>query len=297
MRAEAGEETVGALVAELRRAFAEKGIDTAGLDARLLVGGLLDLDATALVIRAGDRVDPDRARAVRTAMAERLAGRPVHRILGAREFHGLLLHLSPDTLEPRPDTETLVEAALPIMREVVAVRGACRIVDLGIGTGAVGLALVAACPQATCLGIDIAPGAVATATENAERLGLSGRYTAQAGNWLENISGSFDVIVSNPPYIRTEDLAELAPEVRLHDPLAALDGGQDGLVAYREIAAQAPRSLADDGVVLVEIGIGQSEDVSVVFASAGFERVEVFKDLSGTERVILFRKSHCNESG
>lgn len=288
--------TVGALLAELRRAFADKGIDTAGLDARLLVGGMLGLDSTAL-LTGGDRaVSHDQAEAVRAAMGERVAGRPVHRILGAREFHGLDLRLSPETLEPRPDTETLVEAALAAVSATVAAKGECRVLDLGIGTGAVGLAIIAACEHATCLGIDIAPGAVATATENAARLGLSGRYEARVGNWFEGISGHFDVIVSNPPYIPSKDIAGLADEVRLHDPLAALDGGADGLDAYRLIASGAAPRLLAGGSIFVEIGIGQTDDVSRHFTASGLVRTGVFKDIAGIERVIGFAGMQCSET-
>lgn len=288
--------TVGALLVELRRAFSEKGIDTAGLDARLLVGGILGLDSTALLTGTDRAVSDDQAAALRAAMAERLAGRPVHRILGAREFHGLDFRLSPETLEPRPDTETLVDAALAVVAAVAAAKGECRILDLGIGTGAVGLAIVAACGQARCLGIDIAPGAVATAADNAARLGLSGRYEARVGDWYEGISERFDVIVSNPPYIPSRDIAGLADEVRLHDPLAALDGGPDGLDAYRRIAAGAQARLNAGGAVFVEIGIGQTDDVSRLFTASGLVRTSVFKDIAGIERVIGFAGMQRSES-
>ena len=288
--------TVGTLLAELRRAFSDKGIDTAGLDARLLVGGILDLDSTALLTGTDRAVSQEQAEAVRSAMNQRLAGRPVHRILGARKFHGLDLRLSPETLEPRPDTETLVEASLTAVAAIAAAKGECRVLDLGIGTGAVGLAIIADCGQATCLGIDIAPGAVTTAAENAARLGLSGRYEAKIGDWFEGISDQFDVIVSNPPYIRSEDIAGLADEVRLHDPLAALDGGADGLDAYRMIAAGAQAKLLAGGAVFVEIGIGQTDDVSALFTASGLVRTGVFKDFAGIERVIGFARMQCSET-
>lgn len=288
--------TVGALLAALRRAFSDRGIETAGFDARLLVGGILGLDATAVLTGTDRVVSDDQAAAVRAAMGERLAGRPVHRILGAREFHGLDLRLSPETLEPRPDTETLVEVALAAVAACVAAKGECRVLDLGIGTGAVGLAIIAACGEATCLGVDIAPGAVATATENAVRLGLSGRYQAQVGDWFEGISGQFDVIVSNPPYIRSRDIHGLADEVRLHDPLAALDGGPDGLDAYRAIASGAQARLRAGGAVFVEIGIGQTDDVSRLFAASGLARTGVFKDIASMERVIGFARMQCSET-
>jgi len=223
------------------------------------------------------------------ALQDRLDGMPVHRILGSREFYGLTLGLSPATLEPRPDTETLVEAVLPLVRETVAAKGSCSIVDLGIGTGAIGLALVAECPQAQCLGIDVSAQAVATARENAETLGLGERYRAIEGDWLSDVDTRFDLIVSNPPYIPTADLACLSREVVEHDPVLALDGGPDGLVAYRVIAAQAGSRLEKSGYLALEIGIGQSQSVTALFTASGFDLLGIFADLGGVDRVLLFK--------
>lgn len=273
----------------MRSALRSAKLETADLDARMLVSRLAGVEPHQLVT-AGETplTQPVRDR-LGKALQDRLGGRPVHRILGAREFYGLMLGLSPATLEPRPDTETLIEAVLPVIRETIAAKGRCSIADLGIGTGAIGLALVAECPNASCLGIDISEEAVETALKNAQALGLGEQYKAIQGDWLSGIERRFDLIVSNPPYIPTKDLASLSREVIDHDPMLALDGGADGLDAYRIIAAQAEARLVEEGRLALEIGIGQSQSVTALFAARGFDRLGVFADLGGVDRVLLFK--------
>lgn len=285
----AGSATLGEAWLTMRNALRSAGLETADLDARILVANLSGVEPHQLVT-AGEMPLTQTVRdRLHKALQDRLDGMPVHRILGAREFYGLKLGLSSATLEPRPDTETLIEAVLPLVRETVAARGTCSIADLGIGTGAIGLALMAECPDARCLGIDISAEAVATALENARALGLDGRYKAVTGDWLAGIETRFDMIVSNPPYIPTPDLALLSREVVDHDPMLALDGGPDGLDAYRVIAAQAGKRLEDEGHLALEIGIGQSQSVTALFTARGFERVGIFSDLGGVDRVLLFK--------
>lgn len=282
--------TLGEAWLAVRSALRSADLETADLDARMLVSRLAGVEPHQLVT-AGETplTQPVRDR-LNKALQDRLGGRPVHRILGAREFYGLMLGLSPSTLEPRPDTETLIEAVLPVIRETVAAKGRCSIADLGIGTGAIGLALVAECPNASCLGIDISEEAVETALKNAQALGLEERYTAIQGDWFSGIERRFDLIVSNPPYIPTKDLASLSREVIDHDPMLALDGGADGLDAYRIIAAQAEARLEEEeGHLALEIGIGQSQSVTALFAARGFDRLDVFADLGGVDRVLLFK--------
>lgn len=280
--------TLGEAWLMLRTAFRSEGLETADLDARLLTAKLAGVEPHQLATGGDVPLAQDvRDRLVR-ALHDRLEGMPVHRILGSREFYGLSLGLSPATLEPRPDTETLIDAVLPIIRERVASKGSCSIVDLGIGTGAIGLALLAACPEARCLGIDVSAEAVETARANAKALGLDTRYQATQGDWLTGIDARFDLIVSNPPYIPTADLPTLSREVTAYDPLLALDGGADGLDAYRAIAAQAGSRLEAGGSVALEIGIGQRDMVTALFLQAGFNAGGVFCDLGGVERVLLF---------
>ena len=217
-----------------------------------------------------------------------MAGEPVHRILGFREFYGLKLFLSPETLEPRPDTETLVDAVLPFLRQTAAREGACRVLDLGTGTGAIAMALLAEVPQATAVGVDISADALSTASRNARENGLSGRFQAVHSDWFEKISGTFHVIVANPPYISSEELETLQSEVRDYDPARALDGGADGLDAYRTIAAQAKSYLEAAGRLAVEIGHTQRRDVTRLFEASGFHLVEAKKDFGGRDRVLVF---------
>ena len=271
-----------------RSRFAEAGLPDAAIEARMLIGGLLGLDATDL-FTGGDRVLGEaEIAAIDAAVARRLNREPVHRILGARDFHGLHLTLSPQTLEPRPDTEVLVETVLPHARRIGAGEGRVDILDLGVGTGAIGLALLKACPEARVVGTDIAEGALATARENAHINGVAERYRTLASDWFSQLTGRFHIIVSNPPYIASRVIAALEPEVRNFDPMAALDGGPDGLDAYRAIARGAAGHLLPDGMVALEIGYDQKETVSALFTAQGFVLSEMAKDYGGNDRVLVF---------
>lgn len=279
-----------------RMRLAEAGIADAALDARVLVEDLTETTRTDLMARPETIVPADVVARVDDALARRIAGEPVHRILGAREFYGLRLALSPDSLEPRPDTEALVELALPFVRDVCDATGACRILDLGTGTGAIALALLSAEPRARAVATDVAPGALATARANAQSLGLSGRAEFVASDWFAAVGGPFDLVVSNPPYIASAEIASLAREVRDHDPRRALDGGPDGLAPYRVIAAGAGAHLGAGGAVAVEIGAGQAADVTALFAAAGFRLEAARRDLGGHERALFFlRQSNAQK--
>ena len=281
--------TLGRLVRHLRDALERGGKPDAGLEARLIIEQATEASRTDLVVDTGRAVTAADAEQALSMLARRLAGEPVHRIFGAREFHGLRLALSPGTLEPRPDTETLVDLALPFVRAAADRHGKCLILDLGTGTGAVALALLAQEPRAVATATDISPDALATAAANADMFGMASRFRAVRSDWFDTVDGRFDVIVSNPPYIATKEIASLAREVRDHDPLAALDGGADGLDAYRAIAAGCSGHLAGDGVVAVEIGIGQAEAVEAIFAGCGLRIEARADDLGGVLRALAFR--------
>ena len=270
------------LAARLR----QEGIDSAELDARLLTGAALGLDLTGLIAAGTRGVTPDEAASLESFMQRRLAGEPVARILGVKEFWGLALELSPATLVPRPDTETVVELALEIWRSEHRTQPQ-RIADIGTGSGAILLALLSEWHEATGIGTDISPMALQTASHNARRLGFAPRAAFVACNYAAALSGMFDLIVSNPPYIRSADIEGLATEVRDHDPHRALDGGPDGLGAYRAIISQTGRLLATNGVLVVEVGQGQDAEVERLMTSAGLTNEGPAKaDLAGIPRAV-----------
>ncbi|QDC01012.1 peptide chain release factor N(5)-glutamine methyltransferase [Mesorhizobium sp. 8] len=280
--------TLAELLRKARHQLTEAGIADAALDARLLVEHFSATTRTDAIADPDRLVDDGVVKVVGAALVRRISGEPVHRILGFREFYGLRLSLSKETLEPRPDTETLVEAVLPFVRRAVQGKGACSILDLGTGTGAIALALLSAAPQAVATGVDISADALATAARNAADLGLDGRFRTLQSDWFEKISGRYDAIVSNPPYIAGKEIAALQKEVRDFDPRQALDGGADGLDVYRIIAANAAAHLEKDGIVAVEIGSTQKEDVTALFERTGFIVLEAMRDLAGNDRVLVF---------
>lgn len=286
-------QTIKSARRRLAQLFAEAGLDTTELDARLLVGGALGLDLTALIAN-GDRplTEADATRIA--AFAERrLAGEPVVRILAEAEFWGLPLKLSPDTLVPRPDTETLVEAALAFARQRPLSVAPLRVADIGTGSGAILLALLSEWPDASGVASDVSAAALAMAKANAVRLGLSDRICFVESDYLAALDGAFDLIVSNPPYISSGEIASLAREVRDHEPHLALDGGADGLAAYRILARGSASRLAPGGALMVEVGHDQADEVARLMAASGLAVTMPFhRDLAGIARVVGARKSH-----
>lgn len=283
-------ETLGPLLRAARARLAAAAVDDPALDARLIVEHFSGTSRTQAIADPERKVEATALAAIDAALRRRAGGEPVHRILGYREFYGLRLSLSPETLEPRPDTETLVEAVLPFVEAIAAREGECRILDLGTGTGAIALALLSAAPAAIATGVDIAAGALATANRNARQLGLGGRFTALQSDWFEKVSGRYHVIAANPPYIPAQDIGNLQDEVRDFDPRLALDGGVDGLAPYRIIAAEAARFLEAEGRIAVEIGHTQRNEVSEIFHAAGYAAAGVFGDLGGNDRVLVFQQ-------
>jgi release factor glutamine methyltransferase len=285
------EQTVDAARRELTARFKSGSIESAELDARMLVGDVLGLDLTGLISSANRRLTSDESVRLEDFARRRLGGEPVARILGAREFWGLPLKLSAATLVPRPDTETLVELALDMLRACAAPDRRLRIADLGTGSGAILLALLSERPDAVGVGTDISGDALQTAHRNAVDLGLADRADFIACDYASDLTGSFDLIVSNPPYIRSADIAGLATEVRDFDPPGALDGGLDGLDAYRALIPQAARLLAPQGVLAVEVGQGQHDDVRGLMMAAGLVPEGLPKaDLAGIRRAVAGRK-------
>lgn len=282
-------------VEEARRALTsylkDGGVDSGELDARLLVGHALGLDFTGIITAANRRLKVDEVHRLETFAQRRIAGEPVARILGRKEFWGLNLQLSPATLVPRPDTETVVELALEMIGDHPPASEPRRIADIGTGSGAILLALLSELPDATGVGTDISLEALRTARDNATRLGLTPRASFVACNYAAALSGAFDLIVSNPPYIRSADIAGLEREVREYDPTRALDGGSDGLDAYRAIAPEAARLLAPGGVLIVEAGYGQSGPIADLMVSSGLTPdLPPKADLAGIPRAVSGRK-------
>jgi len=282
-------EALGPLLREARARLAMAGVDDPALDARLIVEHFSGTTRTQAIADPERSMDGNAIAAIEAALRRRAGGEPVHRILGYREFYGLRLSLSPETLEPRPDTETLVEAVLPFVEAMAAREGTCRILDLGTGTGAIALALLSAVPAATATGVDISAGALATAARNAGELGLGRRFTTVQSDWFEKVSGRYHVIAANPPYIPSGDIGNLQDEVRDFDPRLALDGGVDGLNPYRIIAAEAARFLEAESRIAVEIGHRQRNEVTDIFKAAGYASAAALRDLGGNDRVLVFQ--------
>jgi len=276
-----------ALTARLRTG----AIDSAELDARILVGAALGLDLTGVIAAVTRSVTAAEAARLEDFARRRLRGEPVARILGTREFWGLPLQLSAATLVPRPDTETVVELALEMLRAARPPILQLRIADIGTGSGAILLALLSELPEACGIGTDISVAALQTARANAARLGLASRAAFVVCDYAAALSDSFDLMVSNPPYIRSAEIADLATEVRDHDPRQALDGGIDGLDAYRALIPQAVRLLKPGGALVVEAGLGQSVDIGGLMAAAGLTLERPAKaDLAGIRRAVGSRK-------
>ena len=271
----------------LSKSFALAGIESGMTDARALIGAALRLSRAQLLAQSDRLLEPREIAAIDALAARRMKREPVSRILGRKEFWSLMLDVTPDVLVPRPDTETLIEAALDYV-----VRGGLRleplrILDIGTGTGALMLALLQELPNARGVATDVSVAALHVARGNAERLNLASRCSFVACNLADGVQGRFDLIVSNPPYIARGAIALLDPEVRDFDPRLALDGGADGLDAYRAIAASVPPLLAPGGRLIMELGVGQAPPVTALFEAAKFIVLSVRNDLGGIARALI----------
>lgn len=268
--------TLGALL----RSAQARGL--ARLDAQLLLGHLLQRPRTWLLAHDDAPLAPALHDRWHALVEQRLDQVPLAYLTGNHEFFGLPLHVTRDVLDPRPDTETLVDWALHCLTQAGTEHP--RVADLGTGSGAILLALMSALPEITALGLDLSEEAATTARDNAERLGFADRSLFLRGDWSQALA-QVDVLVSNPPYIRSEVIAGLARDVRDYDPMLALDGGADGLDAYRVIIADLPRVLAPGGAAFFEVGYDQHESVSALLKEAGFD-VRLHRDLAGIDRVV-----------
>lgn len=270
--------TLSELYLEIKRRFRDAGLESPELDTKRLISFALGCAPEDVLLKPDT---PVHANAVLDdAVTRRLAHEPVSKITGTRGFYGLEFEVTKDVLDPRADTETLVDAARKGMKPDA------RILDICTGTGCIPLALLSASPLASALAVDVSAAALDVARRNAVRLELADRIMFRESNWLENVEGTFDVITCNPPYIPSADIATLDADVRLHDPLLALDGGADGLMPYRILFPQIRNFLAAGGKACFEFGAGQAADVTRLAADCGLQVGDVLRDLGGIERVV-----------
>jgi release factor glutamine methyltransferase len=280
--------TLGAVLLAAQTRLKSAGVDTPRLDAILLLAEATTLSEDLIRSRPQTPLSAEGVAAFEAMLQRRLRREPVSKIIGRREFWSLDFRTSPDVLDPRGDSETLVAGVLAAIPNRDA---ALRIVDFGTGSGCLLLSLLHELPNATGVGIDVSPPALAIAQDNAERLGLSSRSLFRLGSWGRGIEGSFDILISNPPYIESGVVPNLEPEVADYDPLLALDGGADGLEAYRALLPDMARLATKDAFAALEVGMGQDVAVSHLLAGAGFGEIAVLPDLSGIGRVVTGRKS------
>ena len=280
--------TIASALAAARRRLQAAGIESAALDARLLLGRAAGLDMTAVIAGCGNTLEAETIAAFDALCDRRARHEPVARILGTKEFRNLSFALNEATLVPRPETEILVDAVLDLVG--IPADRLLRICDLGTGSGAILIALLSELDQATGVGIDISRSALDMAMANARRHGVGDRIGFIHGDFSTPPDEAFDVVVANPPYIPQGDLAGLDREVRDYDPALALDGGPDGLAAFKVIAARLPALLKPGGTAFVEIGAGQGDSVAALFGGQGLEIRSIRPDLAGIGRVVIAEK-------
>jgi len=286
--------TVGEALGAAGRKLHAAGIDQPGLDGRLLLGFTLNVSQTELILHHDDLLQAGARNRFEALVCRRAVGEPVSRIFGRREFYGREFRLDPAVLDPRGDTETVVEYALELAKRRTHRQAEnngrhFRLLDLGTGSGAILLTLLAEWPEATGIGVDISAAALRIAALNAVEMGVSERSEFVCSDWDAALAGVYDFILCNPPYIASAQIDRLDPDVAVFDPRQALDGGADGLDAYRALANLAAGRLADGGWLLVEIGQGQGREVTTIFSKVGLVCCAPRSDLSGIDRVIAAR--------
>lgn len=276
--------TVAEALADAMEHLEEAGVISAHLDARLLLAHVLCVGREYLTMHADAYLSDAELMAFDELIERRAAREPMAQILGQREFWSLNFHVTADTLDPRPDSETVIET---VLHYVPNKNTRLMIADFGVGTGCLLLSLLSEYPQAHGLGVDISQAALDVAQKNAFALGLASRTHFHHTNWGENVHGRYDILVSNPPYIREGDMAELEPEVTDYEPRTALVAGEDGLDAYRALMPDVKRLLAQQGIAVLECGEGQAADVAAIAEIHGLCHVETCCDLAGIERCVV----------
>lgn len=279
--------SIAALLEAGRRRLAEAGVEAPPREARLLLQAASGLPIPTQIADPERLVPMEAAEHFEALLVRRAAREPMAHILGRREFWSLEFRVTADTLDPRPDSETLVQAVLANVADRDA---SLRLVDFGTGTGCLLLALLHELPRARGIGIDLSPAALAVAAENALNLGLAGRAEFRRGDWDHGLDGEFEIVVANPPYIPRGEIDGLQPEVARFEPRAALDGGPDGLTPYRRLVPAAGRLLTTAGLAAFEVGAGQADSVAAMGVAVGLRHLATQPDLGAVPRVVLFRK-------
>lgn len=277
--------TLSQAILFVRGKLGDAGIVEHKLESRMLACHAFELSAVELITNSANPVDRAQYQLLHSFVARRLQGEPVGRITGRTEFYGNSFQVSKATLDPRSDTETLVDVVLDEVRG--RSNEALRILDIGTGSGAIIISLLCHLPNAQGIASDICPDALEIAKINAQAQSVGKRVSFVETRWCQGIEGCFDVIVSNPPYIMSETIATLAKEVKDHDPVIALDGGADGLNAYRNILSQCANKLRIRGILVLEIGFDQKDTVCELASTVGWELMRVEKDIGGNERVLV----------
>ncbi|SCA56062.1 Release factor glutamine methyltransferase [Candidatus Terasakiella magnetica] len=280
-------QTIGSAILWIETALQQAGIENARFEARLLLCHVLHVETQILIGYPEREIEPAQMDELDSLVQRRCKREPMSHILGEREFWSLPFKVTKDTLTPRPDSETLIEA---VLNHIPDQDRPLRVLDMGVGTGCLLLTVLSEYKQASGLGIDISPKALEVAIENATRLGLAARSEFKLGNWAAGIDESFDLVLSNPPYIPKKDKETLAPEVKDFEPDTALFAGEDGLDDYRKLAQCLPNLLKNKAIAVVELGIGQLEDVSSLMVGAGLEVLDAPKDLGAIARCLVIRK-------
>lgn len=280
--------TLAGAIRELAATLRNAGMDEPRSEARRLVSQVLDIDPVRLIARDDDSLSASQMTILNAAGERRAAGEPLSRIVGYREFYGRRFTLSPATLDPRPDTETLVESVLEALESTGPLDRPLRILDVGTGSGCLAITLLAELPGATALATDISADAIETARINAANIGVAGRISFERRDILTGIAGPFDVLVSNPPYIASSEIAGLDAAVRCYDPKASLDGGPDGLNFYRQLISGAS-SLVPAGLIAFEVGAAQADAVAALSEGHGLGPPGFVLDLNGHTRCVLFK--------
>lgn len=274
------------------------GVDSPALDARMLVEAAAGITRTELLADPYTEISPEAARKLEALVARRAGREPISHLLGEKEFWGLPFIVTKDVLTPRPDSEAVVEAVLGVVRDsriadregrITNHESRVTILDLGTGTGCLLLSLLSELPHARGVGVDASAAALEIARKNAEKLGLAGRVEFEKSQWCQNVDGVFEIVVANPPYIASNEIGGLMPEVAEYEPHLALDGGSDGLKCYREIAAQLPKHTREGSIVALEVGAGQIDAVQAIFEDHGFRAMGVKADLAGIARCLILK--------